>query len=574
MKFYVNNYRAIESAEIVVDRIVILQGPNKAGKSSVFWSIRSVLLDNAIPDPRFSSEQWTLKDLSELCRDGKPAACRWLLSDDPGAPDRVMVWPDGKSESKGRMPHVTSVAAGWLSSSIAAMTQRERTEALGTFLCGRVRAEDFNEALEGIDQKTIDAVTAGVAKLGWAATLTRAEDRLRDLKRDWSKLTGTPWGERKMLEWRPEGWSSALEGMTIEAAQAAIDRAASDVEAIMAGQTIAISDIANLKTQADQLPAFRKTLEECNEKVKAAEEAYAKSEERQRNLKPTEESLFVKKCPHCDEEVAVTVKYDLLKPESLAGNSEELRKRRLEHAGADGEIERLRVELNSARRAQTLAERDVEVATKAADSLIEMGDINPNAIAEAKTALTIAQATFHAVNNHAVSTRLTKSMVGLLRIAAALAPEGIRKKVITRELTEFNQLLAGISSDFKLATVRIDPADFQIYIGDIRYRDEADSEQLRARIVLQVATALVDGSPIVLIDNDVDMDKVYYGNLVAMLLKRGLHAIIAVRKDSKKECFNTSTSKSQAIRENVRSYWIENGTAMLLTPEDAEPQTA
>jgi pyrimidine operon attenuation protein/uracil phosphoribosyltransferase len=133
-----------------------------------------------------------------------------------------------------------------------------------------------------------------------------------------------------------------------------------------------------------------------------------------------------------------------------------------------------------------------------------------------------------------------------------------------RKLSDFNSRLADISTQMAIGLVQIDGSTFEIKVGERLYRDMSDSAQFRARIAMQVATAEIDGSCMVIIDNDVDFDTRWYQKLLGMLLTRGMRAVVSLRVDAIGKAMNTAKATNPVVREKIASYWLQDGTATKL----------
>jgi hypothetical protein len=590
-KYTIQRYRQLKHAEIE-NQVILLQGPNKAGKSSAFWAIRSLLLANPTPDIRHLAEGWKKTDLIELVQ-GEQGQAAIRGEFDQG--EANMVWPDGTYETRGVVPYCSPVAAGMLSSNLAAMSEKDRAEALGNLLLTKITLDDFRAALPGFQspppppaegqapaQDIPALLQASTKNKGWRATLDGAKANLLAYKKQWQELSGEAWGSQKMLSWRPAGWAPSMEDLTLQAAQSALDAAAEADREASAGAQAATGEITRLQALANTIPALLQQLENAKQLEIAETEKLQTALEVKGKLPPIVLDMKPIPCPHCQGEILVNerkkkgmLSWTLHKPEEAKISEVQLKRLRTSHQDADQKIENAEAAIRRAGMAVLTANNDLSTAQKAEQDLQAMEGIDTTKIEAARNQLAKAQANVTMLQQVAKSRKLAKIIGQCLQIIDVLEPTGIRKTVMERYLPEFNKQLGEVSQALRIPPVSISATGFEVMIGNRRYRNEADSEQFRARIALQLATAAIDGSRVVLIDNDVDMDRLYYGAVVKALLNRGLEGIISVRANpNEKPPFNTANSKDLAIRQRVSSYWVEGGTIKLLeaSPEEAAAQ--
>lgn len=570
MKLQLSHYRAIDKAEIDMDRIALVQGSNEQGKSSIIWGLRSVLLNSPLPDPESQSEKWLVKDLTDVVREKGPCVAIVSGTDIEGREfEARMVWPEGKLDTKGRVPFCSPIAAGVVSANFASMDEKGRTAALSKLLSGKVRLEDFKTGID-VSEKNIQAVFDLVKEVGWDAALHRGQDKLSVLKGHWQAATNETFGDQKMKTWRPAGWKPEMEELTEESAAALVEAAARVERELTEGGAVAASEIARLKAQVATLPALREAMDKANDVLFAAGEALSVLKIKRTGIpEPEAPDAEPQPCPHCGRPVGI-VRGKLVDPGKSAVDKAGLEKARLEIAGLEGEISKAETAKNAADRASTLAGNDVAEATKAEERLKEVKDANVDAeaIAKARADLTAAGEIQKMVLQVKKASHAAKLIEMSLKIVEALKPTGIRKTVMLRELEAFNKTLATYSELFGIKPVQLSE-DFTLRLGGRHYRNGSKSQKFRARIVIQVAAAKIDGSEIIIIDDDVDMDRRWYTSLAKLLLGVQLPAIVGVRFDTIEQCFQVWKSKNDAMRTLIKSYWVADATATLLKAPEA-----
>jgi hypothetical protein len=329
------------------------------------------------------------------------------------------------------------------------------------------------------------------------------------------------------------------------------------------------AQITTLKTLVDGIPAIQKEIadvEEMKAKIEASLAAMLVELEKLPSVGESQEMA----CPSCgtlvhlieDTRGHITKRYLSDKVENV--DADELKRRRLEKAGLEGRITKAESDKRSCENRILLKGRDMDAAQAAAEKLSKIREIDPAKVADAQRLLERARANQAMVTQAQQATGKQKVIDVALKIVDALDPKGVRRTVMLRKLGEFNERLAHISAQVGIGHVKIEGSTFEIMIGDRPYRDESDSEQFRARVVMQVATAEVDGSSMVIIDNDVDMDTKYYQRMLGMLLQRNMRAVVSMRVNDISKAMNTAKANVAEVREKIKSYWVQDGTATLL----------
>lgn len=579
MKAKINAYREIKSAAIDIDLIALVQGPNKAGKTSIASAIRGVLTGDPAPDVRMNEWiKWPKGELKALVNDSLNTSTASCVVEGADGAAR-MVWPDAKFETKGREPRCSQVAAGVWSSSLASVSPAKRGPALVDMLSGLVAEEDLLAYFgEGFPEKVAAEVWKKIQEAGWDVALDHAQKKLRGFKAEWEAVTRDKWGVQKSQNWRPQDWNDDLEKLTQQAAQSAVDAAAAQLQQLGVDSAVTQAQIATLKSQVDQIPAIQKEIADVEEMKKKIEATIAETVIALDKV-PFTGSDTEMPCPSCGtvlhvmEETRGHMIRRFLSDKVASKDPEELKKHRLEKAGLEGKLTKNETDKRSCENRILLKTRDLQSAQAAAEKLSKIREIDPTKIAEAQRLLEKARANQSMVIQSQQAWGKQRAINVSLKIVEALDPKGVRRTVMLRKLGEFNERLAHISTQVGIGHVKIDGSTFEIMIGDRPYRDEADSEQFLGRVTLQVGTAEVDGSSMVIIDNDVDLDTRRMQRVLQMLLLRNMHAVVSMRVDEIKKAFNTAKANNPVVREKIKSYWLQDGTATLLQAA-AEVQAA
>ncbi len=566
IEIQVRNFRKIKSADIVVDRVALIQAPNENGKSSIMWAVRAALAQDAMPDIGPLHEKWKKADLDKLVNGEGPAVCNVRGQTTAGADwSATMNWPSGEGKTAGQVPVSSHAALGMFYENLGRMTQDDRGHALHELLRPKATLDDFKIAIEA-SEKGVAAVYDVVNTAGWDAALERAQEKLGKLKGTWEGITGERFGNVKFQDWRPANWTKELEELTPESVAALVSAAEQMEQESVAGGAVQAEKIAQMtalaETAVDKVLAYENALKEefnANEQLNLARAS------RQALPAVGEETLI---CPHCSKPVAL-VGTELKKTDKAQLTQDEIKKRRLAIADWDGKISNLDTAHKRAIAKTALASSDADAATKAKTELDALKDkvADSDLIAKARNMVILAKQKQDLVNKVAEANRFANAIKTSLSIVGALKPDGIRTTMMMAALGGLNERLKAISEAFGLPTVRIDDR-FHIWSGDMSFTfNGSGSQQHRIMVVLQIAVAELDGSPLIIIDSDTDWDRTWYGKLCRVLLARKMYALVSVRCDNLERAFNTrdpNKTSVEAFRKMVQSYWIQDGVCTRL----------
>lgn len=569
MKLTVHDYRAIAKAEIDLAPIALISGQNEAGKSSLSEALRACLTGQPMP-MMHSVDKMTKADFTALVHDGATAGVANLFIGDTV---RVTVrWPSGDVETTGQPPTVSPVAAGIVS--FANVELKDRPAMLVRLLGADPNQDDIKAFMgEKTPAPLLSAMWTSVEKLGWDGAHQNAKTRGTEFKGAWEQITGERWGVQKAEGWTPERWEDEWAAMLPPDAAEKLGEARQALAKIQASATLAEHEHATLKREAEavnQRDAEVKRLDEVVARLTAKREQKQKVCE-ELPPDPASDSRTLE-CPACHakllpvppigEGLGNAMPYRLLPYKGAEVLSDtELKQRRLARAAADGELARVKTELAGAEQERETARAALRKSREAIERLQGAETENAEAAAarqDASNAVEYAQQRFEAIERRAQAALTHRKILNTIKAAECFSPGGVRKTKLLERLADFNKGdLRNISELISSPPVRIDE-DMVVWVGERRYRDMSESAKFRARIVLQLAWAMRDRSPIVVIDNDVDMDKRYYGRLLNALLTLKLHALVSFRAD-RREAALTMPAEKPALKQQVRCYWLERG---------------
>jgi hypothetical protein len=217
-------------------------------------------------------------------------------------------------------------------------------------------------------------------------------------------------------------------------------------------------------------------------------------------LPQPEQAAELPPCPHCGKPVVVVTANELHKPTAGLDAAENKRRQQV--------IDAKRGQVLEAEDALDLSDREVarlrptiqqgQLAAKRLQDAPQDG-ASAAQIAEAQQTHDQASAALLGFNAQQQAQGYQKSIKAMADIAAALAPDGIRQKILAERLGEFNELLAELGKAALWPPVTIDDG-LGIWYGSKPYWLASASEQYRVRAVLQLALTtgfvILDGADI------------------------------------------------------------------------------
>jgi hypothetical protein len=536
-----HNFRGCRSAEIECAPIALVCGLNAAGKSSLAMGVGCALSGNMQPIGRAS-----------LVGIGAASATVELQGEGGRARGE---WPAGRVVTEGdQIPEASTVAAGL--ESIVTMAARDRAKALSTLLHAEPTIEDVRAAFEAKGGFDVEQITSGVWSLieqhGWDGTHQHRRDRGAEMKGQWRQITGANYGSRVAATWRLD-----LEDEDEDTALARLANARSRHERTIASGAVSADEKRRLEEEAQLGDARQEALVRITERVEEFTGVHRKVQEARQALPPAGQPTTIP-CPYCASPIVVNrvgpeTRFE--KIDSAPLSDEAVRKRRVAIAEADGKVAHAYDDLNQARRDLSKAESAVRASLDAQERIanwpraIEMGTDVAAAEAEvrrAETALADCRRKKEADELHA---RITRNEV----IIDLLAGDGLRAQKLLRVVALFQAQLDSLTDAAKWPRVEIDTNDMGLMLDRRVYPLLSTSEQYRCRVAVQIATAMIDGSSMVVIDGADILDAPSRSGLFAMLDLAGLPALVCMTYPRRE------IVPDLAALGMGRSYWLTMG---------------
>lgn len=560
------NYRGIELAQIELDKMLAFIGaPNAAGKTSIAEAITAALTREPIVIRPEVDGKVFKKAAKTLIRDGKRKATVKISDSDNTV---EITYPACDVETAGpNPPSALPIVAGQHGRSIPEMDIDARREFFISFLKAVPTEEEWLALCDGntAGEKAEKAWKA-IETHGWDACAAQAQTNARDAKGQYRGITGETWGSKKGGEWRPELWENEWESYKgpekfIERTEAARE----ELEGLIGKSHVTRAQADTWRDQAKDAEAKEKAFDDAH---KDWESILGEVNEAQERLNAAELLLAQspEACPWCGKPVIIrhgdpiSDRPVFAKSEGDGPGIEGLEKSTAEIAEVRPLLEEKRKELSVYSELEREKKAIWALCSAAQAELDKMGDegeeADEQATLEAREKHQRSLLDHMAYNQYVKTMELHEDIVGSLFLADAMGAAGLRFMVLKDKLEEFNEGLDAHSSNFGTPAVTIGD-EMEIKYGKRPYHLISESEKLRTRVIFQTLIAELDRSSIIVVDNDVDMDRQWYFGMCKMLYAAGVPAIICARFDHYGQVPVLDNVPQEAPFAG-RSYWIES----------------
>lgn len=567
MKLTIRDMQVVERADIEIgDGITLVAGRNSQGKSTVAKVAAAVLTG------RVQIGGITKKEAKQLVRAGRCEGSASVTFPDGAA---RAFWPKCEFATEGAVPKLSLIAAGLehpVDSPDTKAGLAERAALFSRLLKATVTMEDFAQACADRDVPGDIGVLVwrDIEALGWDKKLADIREKGAGVKRRWEDITGTAYGPEKAKGWRPAGWADDLATASEESLLAAVAGAERALEEAIRAQgadqaeverlTVACSDIDQLRAATEEARAAQAKAREAFDAAQTAREALP--------LAVQDDGMC---CPECQARLKLQRGPDgmsLVKAERIT--DDELKRRRLAIADADGALSSARAALSTADSKLRNAEQQLHQAETAVRQLEELrakagGSGTAADVEAAREALATAKTRSAAAKAKRDADHALKLLEVNQTVAAIMAPDGLPQTKLLRVLEAFNDgPLKELCEAARWQPVRIEP-DMGITFGGRPYAllaghgPQLSSDQYRVRAVLQVALAMLQGDPLVILDAADVLDHLGRGGLIRMLAAAGIPKALV--------CMTYGEAKLVPNLERAgkgRTYWIDGGIAQPL----------
>lgn len=560
MRINIRNYRGIDRAEIELAPLCIVAGANEAGKTSLYQAVQAALTGQPIVMSEVKK-----KDAALLVRDGADEGFVRAVGD---AGETVVTWPKCAVSGEGG-PRASVFAAGL--SCLIDLPVAERTKALTGYIGADPTEADLHAEMSGEDvgygDKAIADTWNAIREGGWDFVHGKASEYGTKLKGQWEAITGERYGARKADDWVPNGWAPELADADVDTLQAEVTEARQNVERALQAVGKESASAENLQSIVEGAKRAQEVGKPAlEENIRTTTELIQQIEAEIQKLPPLPSNGIQKACPSCGTVLCVHARQknpgvievdDLVEFVGQPVDHEALRANRRAHQDKEAEFARLRRRLDDLEQERERLDAMIGAGEEAQKKLDEsQGNAEAMAtLAEERRVLEWAESRQRMALAKINATDLHRKIRKNAKLIDILAPDGLRKKKLTQGIAAFNARLAEVSGWAKWAPVRLD-ADLSPHYGDRPYWACSASARWRARVVLQVAMALSDGSDAVLIDEaDILQPGKPRERLFALLVKSGLKALVCMTLSGPDRAPDLAKAKLGM------TVWIESGVA-------------
>lgn len=556
MRLRIRNFLGVKEADLELDQIVLIGGPNAAGKSSIIEAIACAA--SMSPEARGLN---TKKAAAALLHEGATAGSVSLRYEGGSI---TVAYPGADVEQSGRPMQMGSrLAIGAtkfmdLSSSkrLAEIASRMETDPSEQDVWDWFKARKTGVTVP--DDKIKDMIKR-VSDSGWDAVHTALREEGTLAKGRWQQVTGQRWGTKIGDEWCPEVLY-ADEEYLIEEEQAAL----AEIKAKQDGLRAAGAGSQALAAQRQEIAARLPTLRAQLDAALAEEKDYRDRSEKNIALRAkhidTADAHNALKCPHCAKLLRLVPN-----PKDARGTLEPIPQIKGADITAarqivDGIDEDQRVVLEELRRlAPTVAALTAEVAAaeRAAAEPAPSAGIAKDA--DAALAKLVEDERLQNEKIRAVialgQARLIQSEIKVLgELIEGASAGGIRLKAMEAKLATINETLEQISAAAGFKPVALSAEGMEATYDGRMYGLLSESEQWRVNLVIAVMLYEAERCRVpLLIDR---LDVLHPASRVGpfkMLKQRRIPAVI------------TQTTKDAATMPNLAKarfgsvYWLADG---------------
>ena len=540
LKLKISNLLGIREAEIELTSGKVLEaiGPNAAGKTSLAVCAQAVLArdTNPLHLPAPEVKRVYIHD------DSDPETAEAVLSDGNGIvarwrPSAQAIDAPEKSQTFCRPEAVGTVDF---------TARRSAAERMAVFQGVLLPPPDqVLEALrsllmESIPPEDVRGVAEMVARDGWKAAEAVYGDRARKAKQSWARIAGRVWAPRISSDWRPEGWQSDMDRLTVQEAEEAVVTAREEYNALTRVEAIAEADLEKQEGARAALPQAERALEIAEAELETATEllkdARAHAERLQHKYhafksapKPTMPATL--SCPECEVELSfdgqVLIPFNRKAHDRAMDTYQKSRKAAEEgRLAVEAHITEYRPRLKEASTEYDRADKNQRSTAAHVQEFLRLsaatGEVDTEerrqrlsaaeqAVEDQRRILSMVQAQVEGAKLHA-------TILHYGSIAQAIGPRGCRAALLEKGLMGFNkgceQLTSAASWPMVFATL-----SGTIYYGPKKRVVQAcsESEKWRIQTTIQMVLAAMTHSVVVVLDRSELLDAANRAGLEAML---------------------------------------------------------
>lgn len=548
----IDSFCGIDQASLSFTGICLVAGKNFAGKTSIARAVQTLLTDRKMPVGD-DGKDLAQKQATEVIREGRRTSSASITF---GEDRRIIQWFEKEVKADGTLFRISDVSAGLIKP--AQLVQKERAALMISLLKGAPDETQFTDAFVKIGASTEQTLEywKKVQKGSFDIAFTAAEQNGQYLKRKWCEATANKaWGVDMMAKWLiPDEKLAHIEWTPAQHAEH-VTKANHQAEQARLAQIARQALTEENKTLAAQLDKHREDVAALRVELKRLNGDKETAYSFMMKAKGEVETPNRLKCPCCNNELAL-LDGKLALPPKTDKTKEQSKNVFLQHQGA---YNSLKDSIDKNQQLLTDAEVGLKRAEQAASTIAKAEQASkaaPGDLQELERLLDEAKRgqAAYILYNSAVS--LDQDIRQNEKIKAILAPEGLRRQVLSARLEAFNEeVLGNLCRLADCGTVHLDENMNITYRS--RYKFASGAEEFFRDVILQLALAHLADDPIIIIDHDVSLDSNSKMQLFKLLSSPG------VRKRCASLVCLVANDRSQVPDLTAKglgiTVWAENG---------------
>lgn len=520
MEILIRNFLGVEEATIPLGNTpTFVSGPNCAGKTSLSTAIGALLartddpLSVGVAKRHYLREKTDNGEVVLRQRDGTEFL-RWSLLE-----KGIRVLPDCPPASDASR-HVLGLTNFitippkyrvdvWEACFLP--PPRELVEMVGADLKAQIGAG-----------AVVDEVVKMLRSRPWPECEAIFSEKSKEAKREWSRITGEPYGSKKADKWLPPHWRSELDAVTPAEASTILENAREHLRTLQNVQAARDIDVERGRAAAAEVPNIEKELANLRDQqnaiaaqigpvrqeladIKARGLALRQRLEEHDRQQPRREETTP--CPGCGVQLVVGHDRTLTMARDESAFEAQQRAWSAGRERLEADLENLRAVSREKQetKLQPLAKSEADVnelvqaamarlaAAKRAAQVADrtpVSDVDQRRSAEAEQAVEDARKAVELIDMRIQANNAHINVANYSAIASALGPRGIRSRAMKEKMDALQMALRGLENVSGWPRVELD-ASYAVTIDGRAGPVCSGSEKWRANFLLQAAVATV-----------------------------------------------------------------------------------
>lgn len=543
----ITNFRGIKRAELSLERVTLISGPNASGKTSIALALSAAASGQPIPVKGMRKA-----DAGMLVHSGTGRG-EVTLEHDGGA--IAVEYPRAAVETQGeRPPSATPFALGLLD--LTSLDQKEASATLLKYLHAMPTRADLEAALATakLTAQQLESLWINTQDLGWDGAHDAAKQRGATLKGQWQQATGGQmYGTTKGERWLPDGWETGLEGASEESLRAALTQSHEFRDAAVAASAVTAERRDRLVAEAAKLAEVEAAIVKATAESNAAQQVHAQEKQILAALPRPASQQQTAQCPHCSQPVViVSGKWTLEAPRPFDAAAEKVRADAI--TAQTAKVTAATTSAKEKLAALTLHVNAKARAEEAAKQLKGMPEVDPATAAQleqSREQVKRDETRLEAFRRKRTADTLHQQILQQIAIVQTLAADGLRMRKLREAVSSFNATLAELSTVARWGRVELANDLTIVYDGKPLLLLSA-SECFRVTVTIRLAMAKLDSSALVVIDAADILDKPGRNGLIRVAAAQSVPVVV---------CMTGQLDQLPKTSARCRVYWLESGTA-------------